>query len=77
MFLSILRNNQSLPLSVRLKLQSSYNKKPRYSSFSHNNNRCLITGRTHGNYRLFKMSRIKLKEYVSKGLIPGVRKSSW
>ncbi len=40
-------------------------------------NRCLITGRPRGNYRLFGLSRITLRELASNGMIPGVRKASW
>lgn len=39
--------------------------------------RCLISGRPHGNYRKFKMSRIALRELASRGQIPGMVKSSW
>jgi small subunit ribosomal protein S14 len=39
--------------------------------------RCSITGRPHGNYRKFKLSRIALRELASRGQIPGMVKSSW
>jgi small subunit ribosomal protein S14 len=40
-------------------------------------NRCDVTGRPRANYRKMKMSRIALRELGSKGLIPGLVKSSW
>lgn len=40
-------------------------------------NRCDVTGRPRGYYRKLKMSRIALRELGSKGLIPGLLKSSW
>ena len=40
-------------------------------------NRCIITGRSHGVHRLFKLSRIKLRELGSNGLLLGLTKSSW
>lgn len=40
-------------------------------------NRCMLTGRPHGFYRRFKLSRIALRQLASQGLLPGVRKSSW
>ena len=40
-------------------------------------NRCEITGRPRAYYRKLKMSRIALRELGSKGLIPGLVKSSW
>lgn len=40
-------------------------------------NRCSITGRPHGYYRKFGLSRNKLREHVMCGNVPGVRKASW
>ena len=40
-------------------------------------NRCEITGRPKAYYRKLKMSRIALRDLGSKGLIPGLLKSSW
>jgi len=50
---------------------------PRNSSDGRIRNRCEITGRPRGFYRKLKMSRIALRELGSKGLIPGLVKSSW
>jgi small subunit ribosomal protein S14 len=50
---------------------------PRNSSATRIRNRCEITGRPRSNYRKNKMSRIAIREYGSKGLIPGLVKSSW
>ena len=40
-------------------------------------NRCEITGRPRAYYRKLGMSRIALRELGSKGLVPGLVKSSW
>jgi small subunit ribosomal protein S14 len=40
-------------------------------------NRCEITGRPRAYYRKMKMSRIAMRDLGSKGLIPGLVKSSW
>jgi small subunit ribosomal protein S14 len=40
-------------------------------------NRCKLTGRPKGYMRVFGISRINFREMASKGLIPGVKKSSW
>ena len=40
-------------------------------------NRCEVTGRPRAVYRKHKLSRIALRELGSKGLIPGLVKSSW
>jgi small subunit ribosomal protein S14 len=50
---------------------------PRNSSETRIRNRCEVTGRPRGFYRKLKMSRIALRELGSKGVIPGLVKSSW
>src|SRR5262249_25541011 len=40
-------------------------------------NRCEISGRPRGFYRKQRLSRIALRDLGSKGLIPGLVKSSW
>lgn len=52
-------------------------KLPRNSSPTRYRLRCEITGRPRGNYKEFALSRNKFRELASKGLIPGVTKSSW
>ena len=50
---------------------------PRNGSPTRIRNRCEVTGRPRGFYRKLKMSRIALREFGSKGLVPGLVKSSW
>jgi small subunit ribosomal protein S14 len=50
---------------------------PRNSAKSRIRNRCEVTGRPRAYYRKLKMSRIALRELGSKGVIPGLVKSSW
>ncbi len=52
-------------------------KLPRDSSPSRRRNRCQVTGRPHGYYRKFGLSRIKLREAMMRGDIPGLVKASW
>nr|YP_010577913.1 ribosomal protein S14 [Cryptomonas pyrenoidifera]UZP15133.1 ribosomal protein S14 [Cryptomonas pyrenoidifera] len=40
-------------------------------------NRCFITSRSGGINRKVSLSRIKLREFVNNGLIPGFKKHSW
>jgi len=40
-------------------------------------NRCRLTGRPHGYYRKFGLSRSKLREAAMRGDIPGLVKASW
>jgi small subunit ribosomal protein S14 len=39
--------------------------------------RCELTGRSRGNYRKFRLCRIKLRELSNQGQIPGMVKASW
>lgn len=50
---------------------------PRNSSKTRLHHRCAVTGRPHGYYRKFNISRIALRELGSAGMLPGVTKSSW
>lgn len=50
---------------------------PRNSSPSRFRLRCLLTGRSRGNYRKFKLCRMAIRELGSSGQIPGLIKSSW
>ncbi len=52
-------------------------KLPRNASPVRLHNRCQITGRPKGYMRQFGVSRINFREMVMKGLVPGVKKSSW
>lgn len=59
--------------SAHLQLQ----KLPRDSSVTRVRNRCNLTGRPHGYYRKFGLSRNKLREATMRGDVPGVVKASW
>lgn len=52
-------------------------KLPRDSSPVRGRNRCRITGRPHGVYRKFGMSRNKLRKAAMRGDVPGLVKASW
>jgi small subunit ribosomal protein S14 len=59
--------------NAQLQLQ----KLPRDSSQSRLRNRCNLTGRPHGYYRKFGLSRNKLREATMRGDVPGLTKASW
>lgn len=59
--------------SAQLQLQ----KMPRDSNVIRIRNRCSLTGRPHGFYRKFGLSRNKLREATMRGDVPGVVKASW
>jgi len=50
---------------------------PRDSSPTRSHLRCMLTGRSKGNLRKFKICRIMLRELALAGKIPGLRKASW
>lgn len=52
-------------------------KQPRNASPSRMRNRCAMTGRPRGYYRRFGLSRMKLRELIMRGEVPGVVKASW
>jgi len=47
------------------------------SSFIRSKNRCIVSGRSHAIHRLFKLSRIKIRELGSDGKLMGLSKASW
>ena len=64
----------------QLKKQKNYAalaKLPRDSSPTRSHNRCMLTGRSKGVLRKFKVSRIMLRELALAGKIPGLKKASW
>ena len=69
--------NQSLPIEERFKATLKLAEMPRNSSATRIRNRCELTGRPRSNYRKNKLSRIALRDLGSRGLVPGLVKSSW
>lgn len=59
--------------AAQLQLQ----KLPRDSAKSRQRNRCRLTGRPHGYYRKFGLSRNMLREAAMRGDVPGLVKASW
>lgn len=65
---------------AELKASGNYDalqKIPKNASPVRLHNRCKLTGRPKGYLRQFGLSRINFREMALKGLIPGVKKSSW
>ncbi len=69
--------DMSLSEEERLTARIQLNKMPRDASASRMRNRCALTGRPHGYYRKFGLSRNKLREAAMRGDIPGLVKASW
>jgi small subunit ribosomal protein S14 len=71
-----IRNPRTSP-EARSTAQAKLQALPRDSSAARQRNRCAITGRSRGVYRKFGLSRVKIREVVNRGEIPGVSKASW
>jgi small subunit ribosomal protein S14 len=69
--------DKTKPMEERFAATLKLAELPRNSSGTRVRNRCEVTGRPRGYYRKLKLSRIALRELGSKGLIPGLVKSSW
>ena len=57
--------------------QFQLQKLPRNSMKVRLKDRCVLTGRSQSVVGPFNISRVKLRELISNGLVPGVRKSVW
>ncbi|CAA7625498.1 30S ribosomal subunit protein S14 [Candidatus Terasakiella magnetica] len=75
--LKAVANNRETSPEERFEASLKLAELPRNSSKVRVRLRCEVTGRSRGNYRKFKLCRIKLRELASQGQIPGMVKSSW
>jgi len=71
-----IRSPRSSP-EERAAATAALQKMPRDASPSRGRRRCAITGRPRGVYRKFGLSRVKIRETVNRGELPGVSKASW
>ncbi len=75
--LRAIARDRSLSVEERFEATLKLAEMPRNSCINRVRNRCEVTGRPRAYNRKLKMSRIALRELGSKGLIPGLVKSSW
>jgi len=69
--------DKTKPIEERFAASLKLAEMPRNSSPTRIRNRCEMSGRPRAYYRKHKLSRIALRELGSKGMIPGLLKSSW
>jgi len=69
--------DMSLSAEQREAAAKKFHSLPRNSSPTRMRNRCELTGRPHGYFRKFGLSRNKLREHAMKGDIPGLVMASW
>jgi small subunit ribosomal protein S14 len=71
-------NNPSILFEEKIKLQKLFRRNiKRNSSRTRLRSRCKISGRENGNIRKFGLSRIMIRKFLGKGLLPGVVMASW
>ena len=75
--LKVIANDDKLTMEERFDARLKLAKLPRNSAAGRVRNRCEVTGRPRSVNSKTKMSRIAFRELGSRGLVPGLVKSSW
>ncbi|GBD47518.1 MULTISPECIES: 30S ribosomal protein S14 [unclassified Methylopila] len=75
--LKAIAKDESLDLEERFAARLKLAELPRNGSKTRVRNRCEVTGRPRAYYRKLGISRIAIRDLGSKGLVPGLLKSSW
>ena len=70
-------NDKSVDETERLIARLKMAELPRNGNPTRIRNRCELTGRSRAYYRKLRVCRNMLRELASKGMIPGMVKSSW
>ncbi|RYD63691.1 MAG: 30S ribosomal protein S14 [Sphingomonadales bacterium] len=70
-------NDQSLDETERLIARLKMAELPRNANPTRVRNRCEVTGRPRAYYRKFRLARVMLRQLATRGMIPGLTKSSW
>lgn len=70
-------DNAKLSDEERYQARLALQKLPRNANPTRLRNRCGITGRPRGTFRMFGLGRNKIRELAFKGDIPGLVKASW
>ena len=69
--------DRTLPVEDRFNASLKLAQLPRNGAQVRVRLRCELTGRSRGNYRKFRLCRLKLRELSNSGQIPGMVKASW
>lgn len=70
-------NNAKASDEDRMEARAQFEQLPRNASPVRLRNRCVLTGRPRGTFRMFGLGRNKLREIAMRGEIPGLTKASW
>ncbi len=69
--------DQSKTEEERYEARLALQKLPRNSNPTRLRNRCELTGRPRGTFRMFGLGRAKIREIAFRGEVPGLTKASW
>ena len=69
--------DQSKSEEERYEARLALQKLPRNANPTRLRNRCELTGRPRGTFRMFGLARAKIREIAFRGEVPGVTKASW
>ena len=75
--LKAVANDESKDETERLIARLKMAELPRNANPTRVRNRCELTGRPRAVYRKFGLGRVMLRQLATRGMIPGVVKSSW
>ena len=75
--LQVIIGDQSKSDEERYEARLALQKLPRNSNPTRLRNRCELTGRPRGTFRMFGLGRAKIREIAFRGEIPGITKASW
>ncbi len=75
--LKAIANDRTKDETERLIARLKMAELPRNGNPTRVRNRCALTGRPRAVYRKFGLARVMLRHMATRGLIPGVVKSSW
>ncbi|MBU3719141.1 MAG: 30S ribosomal protein S14 [Burkholderiaceae bacterium] len=69
--------DQSKSEEERYEARLALQKLPRNANPTRLRNRCELTGRPRGTFRMFGLARAKIREIAFRGEVPGLTKASW
>ena len=75
--LKTIARDQRRDAQLRLKAQMQLHSLPANSRPISVHDRCVVSGRGRGMVNEFRISRIVMRDWAHRGLLPGVTKSSW
>jgi ribosomal protein S14 len=66
-----------ITLENKIKIANKLHSLPKDSSITRIHNRCVLTNRGRSINSIHKLSRIKMRELINQGLLPGYKRAVW